>query len=1241
MSDRSYSYEFRGKFDNLRAGLSSASGWVRDFGDDLTGLDAKGAKMRAGLSQIGDTAGKMGLAAAAGLGAVVLASANFEQAMSNVQAATGETAANMDMLRDAAIEAGKSTAFSATEAAGAIENLAKAGVSTQDILGGGLTGALDLAAAGGLDVATAAELAATAMTQFSLAGEDVPHIADLLAAGAGKAQGEVTDLGAALGQTGLVADQVGLSIEETTGALASFASAGLLGSDAGTSFKTMLGALTPNSEKAKQAMADLGISAYDAQGNFIGLADFAGNLQSALAGMTDEQRQATLETIFGSDAVRAASILYEQGADGIQGWIDKVDDQGYAAEQAATKMDNLKGDLEELGGALETALIGSGEGSQGVLRSMTQGVTDLVNAYNDLPGPVKTAASALGGIVAVVGGGLWFGSKVVTGIADTKQALSDLGWTADKTADSLGTVGNRLDASNSKGGLLATATALALILPQIDDIMEKISGRNLSLEGADDFTRDLEAFANTGEAAGELEELSNWVAILDDNIAQATETSFGWVPFAGTGLGDAEDSIRQLDEALASWVESGNADLAAAALEHLYAVAEAEGTDRGQIDELLTEYPKALENAAAAGDDYADTVEGAAGSTNALEQAVSGVPPKVDEAAQAFGRIGKALQESRSSAAETADSFFGLASAYEAPTLSLDQLFDRMAKYQNAADDFAENLQTALRNGADPDALQDLIDELGPAAGLALEQLADGGKQAVREFNAAFASLGSSKASLRDMQAAIGGVDAAMKELPKDVRTDIKANGIPETQTDIDRLQKKYKLTPEQVLTLAMLKDLASGKIEKVIRMLADLDGDTANTYTNHHITTYYKTVRDNFGDSPMGDSGNPYREEADGGFVPKTGLPYADRHHYMLADGEGVTTNRRGETDRFRDVVAGINAGLSRAQVKAMLGAGGFAGDDLEFHASPLGTGGIDPYNPNGPSDPYNGPYHLTPDPRGGFGAGELREQLRAMRDDLKDTRKELRGMGKELRESERELKQQERALEKQRKELDKSREALEEERQALEQLTDERDSYADSIAGKFDTGLFDGLDEKNPWASSANSPQGLLAGILATVGGDTQNAEAFEAAQDRIDDFIEGDALRELLSQSTTEQLGLLAQLSGAELDTLEAALNARADAAGSAGLFAGNALYGEQIAAQTKATQEAADYAQAQWAMWDAERDMRNEMAKSVREQEKAVRQTERHLSKIERYVDTLAEDLAEALEGHARKGARNGK
>ncbi|MBN6192081.1 phage tail tape measure protein [Aneurinibacillus sp. BA2021] len=360
------------------------------------------AQKKQAFNQLGASGLAMGAVLSAGLAVATKASMDFDAQMSNVQAATHETAANMALLRQAALDAGESTVFSATESAQAIEELSKAGVSTSDILGGGLAGALDLAAAGGLDVATAAGIAATSLQQFNLEGSDMSHVADLLAAGAGKAMGDVTDLSQALNQSALVAKQTGLSIEETTAGLAAFASAGLLGSDAGTSFKTMLQALNPTSAQAAALMEKYNLQAYDAQGNFVGLSEYAGRLREGLSGLSTEQQNATLKTIFGADAVRAATVLYQQGAEGVEKWTDEVNDQGYAASTAAMRLDNLKGDVEALGGAFETALIDTGSTANDTLRTMVQALTGLIGMYNDLPEPVQASVMALGGAAAAV-----------------------------------------------------------------------------------------------------------------------------------------------------------------------------------------------------------------------------------------------------------------------------------------------------------------------------------------------------------------------------------------------------------------------------------------------------------------------------------------------------------------------------------------------------------------------------------------------------------------------------------------------------------------------------------------------------------------------------------------------------------------------------------------------------------------------------------------------------------------------
>jgi TP901 family phage tail tape measure protein len=384
------------------SGMQSASQKTRELGSEAEKLGQEA------FEGLGRSALAFGAVAAAAVGLAVAKYAEFDQAMSSVQAATHASTEEQQQLRDAAIEAGSSTVYTATQAANAIEELSKAGVSSSDILGGGLAGALSLASAGELEVADAAQIAATAMTQFNQEGSQVPHVADLLAAGAGKAQGSVKDLSAALNQGGLVASQAGFSIEETTGTLAAFASAGLLGSDAGTSLKTAIIALQNPSKQSAKVMDEYGINVYDTSGKMLSFGAIAAQLKDKLGGLTDEQRNSALAQIFGNDAVRAANVLYAEGGDGIADWTSKVNDNGYAAETARLKLDNLKGDVEKLGGAFDTALIKSGSSANGTLRSLTQGATFLVDVVGSVPGPVMVAGvglTALAGGVALVGGG--------------------------------------------------------------------------------------------------------------------------------------------------------------------------------------------------------------------------------------------------------------------------------------------------------------------------------------------------------------------------------------------------------------------------------------------------------------------------------------------------------------------------------------------------------------------------------------------------------------------------------------------------------------------------------------------------------------------------------------------------------------------------------------------------------------------------------------------------------------------
>ena len=491
MADRSVSILLKANVTGLVASFKTATQAAQDLG--TKGLDAVGRNEQH-INTLSNGIGALGLAMVGTAALAVKKFADFDQAMSNVAATGDDARGSIEGLRDAAIDAGARTVFSASEAAGAIEELAKAGVSATDILGGGLDGALDLAAAGGMDVAEAAGIAAVSLKQFGLKGTDMTHVADLMAAGAGKAMGNVSDLGMALKQAGLVANQTGLSIEETTAGLSAFASAGLIGSDAGTSFKAMLQRLTPQSAEAQRQFDDLGISAYDAQGNFIGLSEFSGQLQEKMKGLTPEARNAAMAVMFGSDAVRAASVLYDEGSVGIDKWTAAVDDQGYAAETAATRLDNLKGDIEQFTGSLETAMIGLGSGADGPLRSLVQGATEVVNTLGEMPAAAQAATLGIvggGGLVLLGVAGL---GKLVIGVNDARVSLKAMGVTGKAAGIAVGGIGAVLSiaAIGLTTWISAQATARARV-EELADALDQQSGaltENSSAWIASELTKD-------------------------------------------------------------------------------------------------------------------------------------------------------------------------------------------------------------------------------------------------------------------------------------------------------------------------------------------------------------------------------------------------------------------------------------------------------------------------------------------------------------------------------------------------------------------------------------------------------------------------------------------------------------------------------------------------------------------------------------------------------------------------------
>ena len=380
---------------SYEASMTRAGSTARSVASGMENTGRKSALITSGLTAAGLAAAAFGVAS-------VKMAADFDEQMSTVQANSGATAAQLSQLREAALQAGASTVYTAAESAGAINDLAKAGMSVSDILSGGLTASLNLAAAGQMDVGEAAEYMSQALTMFHLSGKDATSTADALAAGADKAVGDVSDFGEALNNCGVMANSFGMNLQETVGVLGLFAQNGIVGAEAGTQLNSMLMRLAHPASDAEGTMKELGISTHDASGKFVGMANLAGQLHDKLGSLTDQQRQEAEATIFGSYAIKGAGIIMDAGKKGVEDWTKAVSDSGFAAQQASNKTNNLKGDLKLLESATQSAMTKIGEGAQGPLRKLTQGLTDLITGFGNLPAGVQQAIvvmSALSGIM--------------------------------------------------------------------------------------------------------------------------------------------------------------------------------------------------------------------------------------------------------------------------------------------------------------------------------------------------------------------------------------------------------------------------------------------------------------------------------------------------------------------------------------------------------------------------------------------------------------------------------------------------------------------------------------------------------------------------------------------------------------------------------------------------------------------------------------------------------------------------
>lgn len=335
--------------------------------------------------------------------------ADYETAMSVLQANSGASADQMGRVASTAKDLGRDLTLpstSAGSAAAAMNTLVQAGLNVEDAMAGA-KGALQLAAAGQISDAEAAEYTAAALNQFALKGDQAVRVADLMAASVGAAGSKVQQTGQAVQQAGASFAAAKIPLEVLITSIDLMAKAGIKGSDAGTSLKTMLQRLQSPTSDAAATMQQLGISVYDSQGAMRPMRDIIGQFSQALSGLSQQKRADAINTIFGSDAQRAANIVLAGGVDAYDKMLAAVTKQGAAANQASAQMAGLGGAVKGLGSQLETLGLNALEPLSPLMTGVVQSAADLAGQLSDLAGPamrgVISGATAMARIFADVG----------------------------------------------------------------------------------------------------------------------------------------------------------------------------------------------------------------------------------------------------------------------------------------------------------------------------------------------------------------------------------------------------------------------------------------------------------------------------------------------------------------------------------------------------------------------------------------------------------------------------------------------------------------------------------------------------------------------------------------------------------------------------------------------------------------------------------------------------------------------
>ena len=811
---------------------------------DLNGFNSALNRGLSGALKIGASFG-VAFGAATAFSEIITLGNDLTNTLNTMQSVSSATASEMAAVSDRAKELGNDISLSntsATDAAAAMTELAKGGFSVQEAMDGA-KGTLQLAAAAGIDAATAATIQSQALQAFGLSADYAATAADVLANAANASSAEITDISSGLAQSGAVANQFGLTIEDTAATLGVLSNAGIAGSDAGTLLKSALLSLTDQGKPAQAAIEELGLTVYDAQGQFIGMSSLFGQLDEAAASMTPELYQAATATLFGSDAMRLAGVAAEQGQAGYDKMLTAVERQGAAAEVAAAKSKGLPGALAGIQNSAETLALELYDLIDGPMEDFARsgadkltGATDAivdgfktvgsalapvlsvvgsaVSAFRGLPGPVQVATAAL---VLLKTTGV--GAALAGAVTATTAAFSRFGTAMAAQAFNAAAAGRSM-------GVLGAATAV------VSQRVGGVSGAFKSMAGALGGPWMIAAvaaaasiyainneFKNLDAQQDAISESSRDISAAQRDMAKAFQESNGAVSDQVLGaVGMQIDEVREKANKLAENGPGMFGVFAAAGSDvkgWFSGVAQA-GTDAMHAQEALAsegaKTESGLRNLGKTNQEVAAAVSGSDSEWNALANGLRGTADGGAEALSALQPLRDELVKARESAKNTTPGFFDLKDAVKVLSDESSTATDRINAMKVALD--------VLSGKPIPlsDALQTYNDQVRATAAATSDvwNAADGWGDALVGQNGAVNTATANGSKLRDELLAMKDATIAVAESGGDL-------GPVWAQND-ESLQRLSNSTGVSVAALRAMIE-AEGLIPKNIEMLAALRG--------------------------------------------------------------------------------------------------------------------------------------------------------------------------------------------------------------------------------------------------------------------------------------------------------------------------------------------------------------------------------------------------------------------------------